>query len=147
MYRLAALYENPHALWYAGHDNVHPSGLEARMWDVAGVEARAPIDLPQGKCFFSVGEACMHTAIWSESENVQLLLRSCPFGGISHAYADQNTFALDAYGEPLIIASGYSRSHTVDELLAQGALAFLQKPYRLEELSQVLADYMPPEAG
>ncbi len=107
MHRLAALYKDSYALWYARQKNVNPSGLEALIWDVSGVEPRPPIDLPQSRCFFSVGEACLHTALWSAGENVQFLLRSCPFGGISHAYADQNTFALDAYGEPLIIASGY----------------------------------------
>ncbi|HJN14984.1 MAG TPA: DUF4962 domain-containing protein, partial [Armatimonadota bacterium] len=107
MYRLAALYQDPYALWFASQKNYSPSGLEAWMWDVSDLEPREPIDLPQSKCFPSVGEACMHSALWSPADNVQLLFRSCPFGGISHAYADQNTFALDAFGEPLIIASGY----------------------------------------
>ena len=107
MFRLASLYRNPYALWFARQKNVSPSGLEAWMWDVSDLEPREPIDLPQGRCFPSVGEAAMHTALWSEAENVQLLFRSCPFGGISHAYADQNTFSLDAFGEPLVIASGY----------------------------------------
>lgn len=107
MYRLAVLYQDPYALWYARQKNVSPAGLEALIWDVSGLEPRPPIDLPQGCCFSSVGEACLHTALWSATDNVQLLVRSCPFGGISHAYADQNTFALDAYGEPLIVASGY----------------------------------------
>jgi hypothetical protein len=34
-------------------------------------------------------------------------MRSSPFGSISHAYADQDAFTLDAFGEPLAIASGY----------------------------------------
>lgn len=87
--------------------NVRPAGLEAFLWDVSDLQPRPPMDRPQSQCFFSVGEACLHTALWSSQENVQFLFRSCPFGGISHAFADQNTFALDAYGEPLIIASGY----------------------------------------
>ncbi|MCD6361782.1 MAG: heparinase II/III family protein [Armatimonadetes bacterium] len=77
------------------------------MFDASDIEPRSPMDLPQSRCFFSTGQACMHTALWSGQRDVQLLLRSCPFGGISHAYADQNTFTLDAWGEPLIIASGY----------------------------------------
>jgi hypothetical protein len=107
MLELAALYNDPHALWYADYMNTRLSGLNALMFDASDIEARSPMDLPQSRCFFSTGEACMHTALWSGASDVQVLLRSCPFGGISHAYADQNTFVLDAWGEPLIIASGY----------------------------------------
>ncbi|MFQ6097612.1 MAG: DUF4962 domain-containing protein, partial [Armatimonadota bacterium] len=107
MYRLAALYRDPYALWFARQQNARPSGLDAFVWDTSGLQPREPIDLPQSKCFFSTGEACLHSALWSSRENVQFLFRSCPFGSISHAYADQNTFTLDAFGEPLIIASGY----------------------------------------
>ncbi len=107
MLMLAALYDNPYAKWYADWLHAKLQGLTALLFDASRVEAKAPYDLPQGRAFFDVGLAAMHSALPDPTSNVAVLLRSCPFGSISHAYADQNTFALDAYGEPLIIASGY----------------------------------------
>ncbi|MCK4297901.1 MAG: heparinase II/III family protein, partial [Planctomycetes bacterium] len=40
-------------------------------------------------------------------DDVYLLFKSSPFGAWSHAYADQNTFYLHGFGEPLAICSGY----------------------------------------
>jgi hypothetical protein len=77
------------------------------LFDTGMLQGKPPNDLLQGKAFPSVGLATMHENLSDQSKNVALLFRSSPFGSISHSYADQNTFALDAYGEPLIIASGY----------------------------------------
>ncbi|OGV73462.1 MAG: hypothetical protein A3K19_28740 [Lentisphaerae bacterium RIFOXYB12_FULL_65_16] len=104
---LAALYADPYAKWYAEFQKVRLSGVEALFYDADSVAARSPADLPQGHAFRDVGLAAMHTALPNRSDNVTLLLRSCPFGSISHSYADQNAIAFFAYGEPLIIASGY----------------------------------------
>jgi len=107
MAMLAALYDNPYAKWYAEWQNARLNGMDELLFDSSHVEAKAPSDLPQGQAFYDVGLACMHTALPDPTSNVAVLMRSCPFGSISHAFADQNTFVLDAYGEPLIIASGY----------------------------------------
>lgn len=107
MATLAALYENPYAKWYAEWQNVRLSGMDALLFDSDNIEAKEPSDLPQGQAFYDVGLACMHTSLPDPTNNVAVLMRSCPFGSISHAYADQNTFVLHAYGEPLLIASGY----------------------------------------
>lgn len=107
MAKLAALYHNPYARWYAEAQHARLSGLDALLYDADAVEPRPPYDLRQGQVFRDVGLACLHSALPDPESNVALLFRSCPFGAISHAYADQNTFVLDAYGEPLIIASGY----------------------------------------
>ncbi len=110
MSMLAALYGDPYAKWYADqrlHGPRRRHRLSALLFDDSQVAAKAPTDLPPGRAFCDVGLAAMHSALADPTKNVALLLRSCPFGSISHAYADQNTFALDVYGEPLIIASGY----------------------------------------
>ncbi|MEW6359945.1 MAG: DUF4962 domain-containing protein [Planctomycetota bacterium] len=107
MMMLAALYNNPYAKWYAEHQKVQLTGLDALFFDASAVAPRPPDDLPQGRAFQGVGLAAMHTDLADAADNVSLLFRSSPFGSISHSYADQNTFALFAYGEPLIIASGY----------------------------------------
>ncbi|MBI2301863.1 MAG: DUF4962 domain-containing protein [Armatimonadetes bacterium] len=108
MWMLAGMYRNPYAKWYAEQRNVSLGGLPGLLYRAADdVPARPPLDIPQGRAFFDVGLACMHSVLADRTADVALLFRSCPFGSISHAYQDQNTFALDAYGQPLIIASGY----------------------------------------
>ncbi len=107
MRQLAALFGNPYANWYADQQQVQLGGLAALLYDTSALASRAPDDLPQGRAFRDVGLAAMHSVLSDPTSNVQVLLRSSPFGSISHAYADQNAFTLDAYGEPLLIASGY----------------------------------------
>lgn len=107
MAMLAAMYRNPYAQWYADWQKARLGPLDTLLFGAAEVVPEAPYDLPQGRAFPDVGLAAMHTVLPDPTANVALFFRSCPFGSISHAYADQNTFALEAYGEPLIIASGY----------------------------------------
>lgn len=107
MWELAQTFRNPHFKWYADQQQVRPSGIEAFRSHGEHVEACPPLDLPQARCFHDVGLACMHTNLADGENNVQLLLRSSPYGAISHSYADQNAFTLDAFGQPLAISSGY----------------------------------------
>jgi len=107
MWELAKLFDDPYLMWWADYQGYNPSGLEALLLDEPTVEPKAPSDLPDGRCFDSIGLACMHSDLASEAENVHVMMRSSPFGAISHAYADQNAFICQAYGEPLAIASGY----------------------------------------
>jgi len=117
MLMLSALYDNPWAKWYGQELDARLSGLPSLLFPTEDLPAAAPLDLPQGRCFRDVGLACSHTNLVDGDTDVAFLMRSCPFGGCGHAYADQNTFVLDAFGEPLIIASGYyqlygSKHHT-----------------------------------
>lgn len=107
MYKLGTALHNPYALWYASQQNAKPYGLDRFLFYNENDQGKPPSDLPQGRCFDDVGLACMHNDLAHGADNVQFLMRSSPFGSISHAYADQNAFALSAYGEPLAIASGY----------------------------------------
>ena len=107
MAALARLYDNGYARWYADEKGGGLSGLDRLLLDPSEVEPASPDTLPQGCALRDVGLAAMHSVLSDPASNVAVLLRSCPFGSISHAFADQNTFALDAYGKPLIIASGY----------------------------------------
>ncbi|MFA6564672.1 MAG: DUF4962 domain-containing protein [Verrucomicrobiia bacterium] len=108
---LAALYNDPYAKWYAEQQKTGSSGLAALLFNSDRVTAKSPAELPQGHAFFDIGLAAMHTALADATNNVSLFFRSSPFGSTSHAYADQNTFALHAYGEALIIASGYYQAY------------------------------------
>ena len=49
----------------------------------------------------------MHGDLADPKNDAYLVLRSSPFGSISHGHADQNAFVIEAFGEPLAIASGY----------------------------------------
>jgi hypothetical protein len=108
MYKLGVALDNPYALWYAQQSNGKPRGLERFVFYKEGEDqGKAPTDLPQARVFNDVGLVAMHSDLANGNNNVEFLLRSSPFGSISHSYADQNAFALFAYGEPLAIASGY----------------------------------------
>jgi DNA-binding NarL/FixJ family response regulator len=50
-------------------------------------------------------------------------------------------------GVRVVICSGFDRSGAIEELLAQGAAAFVQKPYHIHDLSQVLAGIVPAKPG
>ena len=107
MYALGAMLRDPYALWYASFRKYRPQGMDAFLYEQGGLEPRAPEDLPQARAFFDAGVVAMHSALADASRNVQVLLRSSPFGSTSHSYADQNSFVLQAFGEPLAISSGY----------------------------------------
>jgi DNA-binding NtrC family response regulator len=50
-------------------------------------------------------------------------------------------------GLPLLIWSGYGAEQDVSSMLRRGAAGFVQKPYRVAELSRTIADLLrPPEA-
>jgi len=107
MFVLGAWLRNPYALWYAEQFKARPNGLMAFLFQPGDLKSRAPDELPQARCFRDAGLVAMHSALADGARNVQVLLRSCPLGSISHGYADQNAFVLHAFGEPLAIASGY----------------------------------------
>ena len=107
MFVLGAWLRNPYALWYAEQLKTRPSGLTAFLFQPGDLKPRAPDDLPQARCFRDAGLVAMHSVLADGARDVQVLLRSCPLGSISHGYADQNAFVLHAFGEPLAISSGY----------------------------------------
>ena len=47
----------------------------------------------------------------------------------------------------VIVASGYTQNSTSTEMLENGALVFLSKPFRIDELSQLVAKHISPEVG
>jgi hypothetical protein len=104
---LAQIFDDPYLQWAADQQGFRPSGLDAFLFFGQHVSAKPPSDLPQARSFADVGLACLHSDLANADRNVQFLLRSSPYGSTSHAYADQNAFTLDAFGEPLAIASGY----------------------------------------
>ena len=120
----ASLYRNPDFAWYAraaGREDSGERGVSTQSFltydrgllgELAGA---ADIGrLPLARVFPDTGLAVLRTNLANAAEDVQFLLKSNPFGSVSHANADQAGFYLAAYGEPLLIPSGhYQGSHEV----------------------------------
>lgn len=75
--------------------------------DFDTVEAVLPVNTDGLRWFKGVGWVAMHANMHDPDEHIQLILKSSPFGSISHSHGDQNAFVLSAFGEDLAIQSGY----------------------------------------
>ncbi|MEN6546890.1 MAG: DUF4962 domain-containing protein [Armatimonadia bacterium] len=107
MARYAREYGNPYFRWYAQTMPGKTSfGLYSYLWHDETVPARPPADLPQGRYFPDIGWVAMHSDL-SDADDVMLAFKSSQYGSYNHSHADQNSFVLYAYGEPLLIDSGY----------------------------------------
>ncbi len=127
--RYAMAYNDPVLLWQA--ENIdpfknsknpnHPLLTKEHLWqgyymeDIVSIltlnsgELRSisPSKLPRAKLFKDIGWVAMHSDMGSATNDVWMLFKSSPFGSFSHSHADQNSFQINAYGESLIIDSGY----------------------------------------
>lgn len=112
-YAFSTLYRDPYLRWHAERAGGGPSGPAAiNMYDPS-LEPRSPDELPQSRVFESVGWAVLHSRMSRPEDNVLMILKSSPFGAISHNHASQNAFVLEAFGEPLVISSGYRSTHGI----------------------------------
>ncbi|MFS0870832.1 DUF4962 domain-containing protein [Paenibacillus xylanilyticus] len=75
------------------------------------VQEEAPVDIEPVKWFRDVGWVAMHHRMDDPEEHIMLLLKSSRYGSISHSHADQNSFTLHAFGEPLAADTGYYIAH------------------------------------
>lgn len=73
--------------------------------------AKAPTDLPPSKVFHGIGVASLHATLLDAKDDVHFLFKSSPFGSQSHGHNPQNTFQLNAYGEPLLVCCVYRDLH------------------------------------
>ncbi len=105
--RLAQMNSDPHLQWAAQTvgTGMYPD-LNNYFYGDATVPVKPPIDLPDSKWFQDIGLVAMHSKL-SDPDAVSLYFRSSPFGSYNHSHADQNSFVLNAFGEPLAIESGY----------------------------------------
>jgi hypothetical protein len=74
-------------------------------------DPRPPLDLPQSKVFGGVGVASLHSTLLDSKEDVHFLFKASPFGTQSHGHNPHNSFQLNAYGEPLLVACTYRDLH------------------------------------
>jgi hypothetical protein len=108
MYVFSTLNRDPYARWYADASGVRIGGdvLSLAAYDPT-LEARSPLELPGARLFSDVGLASFHTALGDEQNDISFLMRSSPYGGVSHGHADQNAYVIEAFGRGLAIATGY----------------------------------------
>ena len=104
---MAVLYENPYFQWYAKNLPSWPAGsVYSYWWYDEHLPLRPPADIPQGRYFSDIGWVAMHSDL-SDPDDVMLMFKSSPYGSFNHSHADQNSFVVYGYGEPLLIDSGY----------------------------------------
>jgi len=108
MYHFSTLLRDPCIRWYADVQKAGPgSGAMGFALCDPSLQPKPPADLPQARCFPGAGLVAMHTNLAEPKDDAWLVMRSSPFGSISHGHADQNAFCIEAFGEALAIASGY----------------------------------------
>lgn len=108
MYQFSTLLNDPYLRWYA--DYLGTDGGEYSIGAVLKndkIKAKPPLDLPQSRYFPGVGLVSLHTNFGNPDKDIHFLFHSDPYGNISHAHPGQNAFTIEAFGEPLAIASGY----------------------------------------
>ena|GEM_PF-172812 len=106
---LAHVKGNPYLQWYvdmAGGVMAKPNVPEGFLWD-GRLQNKPPVDLPQAHAFKDVGYAALHSNLTDPSDNIVFHFKSSPYGSISHAHSDQNSFNIGAFGQRLVIDSGF----------------------------------------
>lgn len=75
------------------------------LTDFPEVEASDP---PSGlRWFKGIGWVGVQHEMANPDKHIQFVMKSSPFGSISHSHGDQNAFCMAAYGEDMAIQSGY----------------------------------------
>jgi len=64
-------------------------------------------EIKKVKWFHDIGWVAINKDMYEYQDHIFFLTKSSPYGSVSHSHGDQNTFVLFAYGEPLVIKSGY----------------------------------------
>jgi len=70
------------------------------------VNPNAPVDLTPDAVFRGVGWAALHSDLANPDEDLFVAFKSSPFGGVSHSYADQNSFSILKGGHALARPGG-----------------------------------------
>jgi hypothetical protein len=91
------------APFYGGYEGLLSILLDAQE----PPPAKAPRDLPQAAHMWDIGWVAMHSNLADGDNDVMLEFKSSRFGSAGHSHPDQNSFILEAFGQPLLIDSGY----------------------------------------
>lgn len=75
--------------------------------DFPAIEAVPPVDQDKLRWFKGVGWAAIQHREDSPDHHIHFVMKSSPYGSISHSHGDQNAFVMSAFGEDLAINSGH----------------------------------------
>lgn len=75
--------------------------------DYPVVDAVAPSEIPRLRLFKGIGWAAIQHRMDNPAQHLSFIMKSSPYGSISHSHGDQNAFCLSAFGEDLAIQSGH----------------------------------------
>ncbi len=120
MEKFALLQQDPYLMGF-GHSLTTKPPMTFGYYDFGAIDAMLQLfrsaqsrlpdadlaQLPQTRYFDDIGWVAMHSHLGSKSNDIMLGFKSSPFGSASHSFADQNSFVINAFGEPLAISSGY----------------------------------------
>ncbi|MBD3291355.1 MAG: DUF4962 domain-containing protein, partial [Armatimonadia bacterium] len=103
---LASMTGDPYSTWWS--DTVLGNPRHVPLWYLSstGIEPKPPVDIAQARLFPEVGQLAAYDRFYDHTSN-RVFFRSSPFGGHSHAHADQNGFVLHAGGEIMAVDAGY----------------------------------------
>ncbi|SFB39315.1 Fibronectin type III domain-containing protein [Cohnella sp. OV330] len=108
--RAAQMYQDPHLQWGAQAVGATPiDQLYTYFHGDPDLPAEPPVELPKSRWFKDIGVVAMHSDLVNP-DRVSMYFKSSPYGSYVHSHADQNSFVINAYGEPLAIKAGYYES-------------------------------------
>ena len=77
------------------------------MHDFGSVEPEPPSANDRLRWFKGTGWVAIQSHMGDPDRHVQFVMKSSPWGSISHSHGDQNAFCISAFGEDLAIQSGH----------------------------------------
>jgi hypothetical protein len=118
--KYALFYQDPYLLaYFQTIFTKYPSGYEYYQFSAYDSimqlyrKAQTPLipgnlaDLPRSRWNRDIGWVAFHSELGSKANDIMFALKSSPYGSASHSFSDQNSFVVNAFGEPLAISSGY----------------------------------------
>jgi len=108
--QLAAQAGNGHWQWYVEQmGGPTPTGgyVGFLRGTLPQVKATTPDDLPSSRLFRGTGQAYLNSNLKDARQSVQVTFKASPFGTASHGYDANNSFLLWAYGQRLLVSSGW----------------------------------------
>ncbi|MGI5819536.1 MAG: DUF4962 domain-containing protein [Armatimonadota bacterium] len=103
---VASMTDDPYVTWWS--DTVLGNPRHMPLWYLSstGIDPKPPVDIAQTRLFPDVGQLAAYDRFYDHRSN-RIFFRSSPFGGHSHAHADQNGFVIHTGGEIMAVDAGY----------------------------------------
>lgn len=103
---LASMSGDRYVKWWSNTVLGDPAHLPLWYLSSTDLEPKPPVDIAQARLFPDVGQLGAYDRFYDHDSN-RIFFRSSPWGGHSHAHADQNGFVLHAGGEIMACDAGY----------------------------------------